>query len=240
MISIRALVAGAFLVSGLCGLFAQNPPANPPSTSVDPTGKACAVNAVTTYTPSGQFFTCDSTGHYALVPGGIPAGIVSPAKGGTGQDTSASTGVATVSGGAWSVVSIVPNGNTTAASANTASAIVTRDSNGDFAARDVTGRQWLGTGNVQVGAGSQVVWNGRSVISSSANGLIQFFFNDGSTPAATKGASGSIPASPTSTDPTCSAAGDVGKMWVDNTSAVTTHLKVCGEVASNPAWVTVF
>jgi hypothetical protein len=52
--------------------------------------------------------------------------------------------------------------------------------------------------------------------------------------------SGSIPALPTSTDPGCTAAGHIGRMWVDNTSSVTTHFKVCAEVASNPAWVTVF
>lgn len=42
-----------------------------------------------------------------------------------------------------------------------------------------------------------------------------------------------------SSDPTCSAAGDIGNTWVDTTSGVTTHIKFCVEVASTPTWVSV-
>lgn len=40
-----------------------------------------------------------------------------------------------------------------------------------------------------------------------------------------------------SSDPTCSADGDIGNTWVDTTSGVTTHIKFCVEVASTPTWV---
>lgn len=52
--------------------------------------------------------------------------------------------------------------------------------------------------------------------------------------------SGYIQSAGRSVDPTCSVAGDIGKFWVDNSSAVTTHMKVCGNVSSSPAWVQVF
>jgi len=45
---------------------------------------------------------------------------------------------------------------------------------------------------------------------------------------------------PTSTDPVCSVNGDIGKIWLNNTSAVTTHFSVCAAVASSPAWVQIF
>lgn len=45
---------------------------------------------------------------------------------------------------------------------------------------------------------------------------------------------------PTSSDPGCTVSGDIGKMWVDSTSSVTTHFKVCGNVSSATGWVTVF
>jgi hypothetical protein len=53
-------------------------------------------------------------------------------------------------------------------------------------------------------------------------------------------ASGSKPASPTPTDPGCTTGGHIGRFWIDNTSSVVTHFKVCAEVASSPTWVTVF
>ena len=43
-----------------------------------------------------------------------------------------------------------------------------------------------------------------------------------------------------SSDPGCTTSGQVGNIWMDTTSAVTTHFKVCAEVTSSPAWVTVF
>jgi hypothetical protein len=46
--------------------------------------------------------------------------------------------------------------------------------------------------------------------------------------------------SPTSTDPVCAVTADIGKQWLDNTSSVTTHFKVCAAVVSTPSWVTVF
>jgi hypothetical protein len=49
-----------------------------------------------------------------------------------------------------------------------------------------------------------------------------------------------IQISATSTDPICVASGDIGKMWIDNTSSTTTHFRVCGNVASTPTWVAVF
>lgn len=45
---------------------------------------------------------------------------------------------------------------------------------------------------------------------------------------------------PTSSAPSCSVSGDLGNVWFDGTSGVTTHLKVCANVASSPAFVTVF
>jgi hypothetical protein len=45
---------------------------------------------------------------------------------------------------------------------------------------------------------------------------------------------------PTPTDPVCAVTADIGKQWLDNTSSVTTHFKVCAAVASTPSWVTVF
>jgi hypothetical protein len=45
---------------------------------------------------------------------------------------------------------------------------------------------------------------------------------------------------PTSTDPVCVVTADIGKQWLDNTSSLTTHFKVCAAVASTPSWVTVF
>lgn len=45
---------------------------------------------------------------------------------------------------------------------------------------------------------------------------------------------------PTSTSPACAVTGDVGNLWLDNTSAVTTHFRICVEVASVPTFFTVF
>src|SRR6185312_3474992 len=50
-------------------MFAQNPPANPPTTTTDPTGRACASNSVLNYIPSGVLFTCQN-GVYAQVKAG--------------------------------------------------------------------------------------------------------------------------------------------------------------------------
>lgn len=44
----------------------------------------------------------------------------------------------------------------------------------------------------------------------------------------------------TATDPGCTVAGDLMKLWPDTADAATTHLKVCANVASTPTWVTVF
>lgn len=44
----------------------------------------------------------------------------------------------------------------------------------------------------------------------------------------------------TSTDPGCTVTADIGREWLDTTSAVTSHFKLCAEVASAPAWVQVF
>lgn len=52
---------------------AQNPPANPPTTSTDPTGKACTAPSVLNYIPSGQLFTCKN-GVYTSSGGGAPSG----------------------------------------------------------------------------------------------------------------------------------------------------------------------
>jgi hypothetical protein len=72
------------------------------------------------------------------------------------------------------------------------------------------------------------------------NGVAEFRDTGNTVPAQITAASGSVPAIATSTDPGCTLTAHVGRMWVDNTSAVTTHFKVCAEVASSPAWVTVF
>lgn len=45
---------------------------------------------------------------------------------------------------------------------------------------------------------------------------------------------------PTASDPGCSGGGDLGRQWMDSTSSVTTHFKVCANVSSSPAWVQVF
>jgi hypothetical protein len=44
----------------------------------------------------------------------------------------------------------------------------------------------------------------------------------------------------TSIDPTCSATADIGKMWLNNTSATANHLEVCAEVSSTIGWQTIF
>jgi hypothetical protein len=44
----------------------------------------------------------------------------------------------------------------------------------------------------------------------------------------------------TSTDPSCTLSGDVGKQWIDTTSATNTHMKVCALTASVVGWKTVF
>lgn len=46
--------------------FAQNPPANPPTTTTDPTGKACSADQVLNYIPGGKLFSCQN-GVYAAV-----------------------------------------------------------------------------------------------------------------------------------------------------------------------------
>jgi hypothetical protein len=43
----------------------------------------------------------------------------------------------------------------------------------------------------------------------------------------------------TPTAPACAAAGDLGSVWIDNTSSVTTHVKFCVNVSSTPTWVAV-
>lgn len=48
----------------------------------------------------------------------------------------------------------------------------------------------------------------------------------------------SVTASPS--DPGCASAADIKKFWLDTTSSVTTHLKVCAAVSSSTVWVQVF
>ena len=67
----------------------------------------------------------------------------------------------------------LPNGNTTATSANTASAIVARDSNGDFTARDITARTIIGS----AGSGTEVF--GAGSISFQWGGVAQFRVGNG-------------------------------------------------------------
>jgi hypothetical protein len=43
---------------------------------------------------------------------------------------------------------------------------------------------------------------------------------------------------PTTTNPVCAASADVGKIWVDSTSATDTAYKVCLVVGSAYTWVT--
>ena len=65
----RNALAVAVVCLGFVGAaLAQPPPANPPTTTVDPTGKACVAYSVLNYVPSGQLFSCQS-GVYALVAG---------------------------------------------------------------------------------------------------------------------------------------------------------------------------
>ena len=45
---------------------------------------------------------------------------------------------------------------------------------------------------------------------------------------------------PQSTDPGCTVTKDIGKLWMDDSLAATTHFKACGAVASVPTWVTLF
>lgn len=44
----------------------------------------------------------------------------------------------------------------------------------------------------------------------------------------------------TGTPPACSVTGDIGNAWLDNTSSVTTHLKMCAAVASAETFVQIF
>lgn len=45
---------------------------------------------------------------------------------------------------------------------------------------------------------------------------------------------------PASSDPGCAVTADIGKTWVDNTSAANTHYKVCASISSTFSWVQVF
>lgn len=57
--------------------------------------------------------------------------------------------------------------------------------------------------------------------------------------ALTSAATGYTQVSARSSDPTCAAGDDLGKIWTDSTSGVTTHIKFCVNVASTPTWVSV-
>lgn len=73
---------------------------------------------------------------------------------------------------------------------------------------------------------------------SGGKGMLAIF--DATTTTPTTSFQGALRIMPQSTDPVCSATGDIGKQWMDNTDATTSHFKVCAAVASTPTWVTVF
>lgn len=71
-----AFIAALFFVP--MAVIAQNPPANPPTTTVDPTNRACTANSVLNYIPSGELFTCQN-GTYQQSVGPVgPAGATGP------------------------------------------------------------------------------------------------------------------------------------------------------------------
>lgn len=113
-----------------------------------------------------------------------------------------------------------------------------------------------GNGNTAVGSnacdavvtGSNVICVGFSadlsadssnvaVIGNSSITDVYFGGNVASVHAKIHAASGSL-VSPTSTDPTCTAASDIGKFWFDSTTN-TTAFKVCKSVAGTVGWSTV-
>jgi len=51
---------------------------------------------------------------------------------------------------------------------------------------------------------------------------------------------GTIQVAAQTANPVCAAAADIGKQWMDNTTASDTHFKVCANVASVPTWKQVF
>lgn len=79
----RRLLVALFVFAA--SVLAQNPPANPPTTTTDPTGRSCTANSVLNYVPSGTLFSCDATKHYAQITAGSapPSGPCGGDLGGT-------------------------------------------------------------------------------------------------------------------------------------------------------------
>jgi hypothetical protein len=74
-------------------------------------------------------------------------------------------------------------------------------------------------------------------LNGTAAGVIESFLSDFSAHALIKSQFQMVP---TSVDLVCTASGDIGKQWLDNTTVVANHLKICAEVASIIGWQTIF
>ncbi len=135
----------------------------------------------------GIWFCSQSNTNFNLA---IFNGLLSASHGGTGVNSSGSTGIAHVAGGTWTFSSIVnadvnataaiadtklatistalkvSNSATTAASANTASAIVARDGSGNFSAGTITANL---TGNVTGNVTGAVTGNASTATALAAN-----------------------------------------------------------------------
>lgn len=59
-------------------IMGQNPPANPPTTTTDPTGKVCTPPSVLNYVPSGTLFTCKSGVYTSAIGSGGATGATGP------------------------------------------------------------------------------------------------------------------------------------------------------------------
>lgn len=88
----RSIIATVFVLTCAMHLSAQNPPANPPTTTTDPTGRACVANSVLNYIPSGKLFTCQS-GVYAAAS--AAGGAVTSITQGCGETFSTTPLIAT-------------------------------------------------------------------------------------------------------------------------------------------------
>lgn len=89
-----AFIAALFFVP--MAVIAQNPPANPPTTTVDPTNRACTANSVLNYIPSGQLFTCQN-------------GTYQRSGGGSGGGGTTGTVYCNATGGAGNVLACTPS-----------------------------------------------------------------------------------------------------------------------------------
>lgn len=131
---------------------------------------AGTITATVTGTSSGNP-TLTPTNHGVVISGATSGGAMTASSAGTQYQPFVSNGAS--SDGTYQALSlaqsaavtgVLPNANTTAASANTASAIVARDGSGNFTAGTVTATQFAGGLNPSFTAGSVPYMGGSSIL----------------------------------------------------------------------------